>query len=117
MWAALRPDALVPLWQLKQPVVMPACVNVDGRQASVEWQVLQVAVVGICEGPRPCAVVLLWQEAQVPVTCVWSTRAAGCQAAVTWQDSQTSVVAMCVALRPIAVTPLWHPEQPVVTPV
>lgn len=41
------PEAEVPLWQLEQPLVMPVCVKLAGRQASVEWQFPQVALVGM----------------------------------------------------------------------
>ncbi len=84
----------------------------------VEWQVSQLlrgrnVRRAACRWPT----VPLWQAAQVPCTCVWSTRSAGRQAVVAWQDSQVSVVAMCVAFLPVAVVPLWQLEQPLMMPV
>ncbi len=46
MCVVLLPVAVVPLWQVEQPVVMPACENVAGLQAAVVWQLLQFSVVG-----------------------------------------------------------------------
>ena len=76
---------------------------VAGLQVAVLWQASQAVVLGICVGFLPVAVVPLWQLAQVPCTCVWSTRRAGLNAVVVWQDSHSSVVAMCVAFLPVAV--------------
>lgn len=67
---ALLPVALVPLWQPEQPVVMPACEKVDGRQASVAWHEAQFCVVGMWLAGLPVADVPLWQAEQVPCTCV-----------------------------------------------
>jgi hypothetical protein len=63
----------------------------------------------------------LWQETQVPVTCVWSTLVAGFQVVVPWQLSQLLLVAMCVAGLPVTVPvlivtpPLWQETQVPVT--
>jgi hypothetical protein len=70
MCAAFLPVALTLLWQLEHPVVMPACVNVDGRQASVAWQALQFWEVGMWLAGLPVADVPLWHAEQVPCTCV-----------------------------------------------
>ena len=75
---------------------MPAWLKVAGIQASVEWQVPHSAVVGMWFVPLPVALVPLWQRAQVPETCAWSTRVAGFQALVAWQLSQLVSVVMCV---------------------
>ena len=40
-WLAPLPVEMLPSWQLTQLVVMPACVNVAGRQATVVWQLPQ----------------------------------------------------------------------------
>jgi hypothetical protein len=37
-WLAPLPVALVPLWQLAQPLTMPLCVKVVGVHALVTWQ-------------------------------------------------------------------------------
>ena len=58
----------------------------------------------------------LWQEAQVPVTEVWSNWMVVQLAVLLWQLSQAPVVAMWVALLPVAMTPLWQVAQaPVIT--
>ena len=73
-------------------------------------------VVGTCVAVLPVAMVPLWQDVQVPVTCVWSTFVAGRQTVVEWQDSHFTVDVMCVALLPVAEVPLWQVEQPLTMP-
>jgi hypothetical protein len=58
----------------------------------------------------------LWHEAQVPLTCVWSTRVTGLHATNEWHLSHVLLVAMCVALLPVAAVPLWQLMQFVVIP-
>jgi hypothetical protein len=99
----------VPSWQLTQLVVTPAWVKFAGDHPIVVWQAPQSAVVTMCVAPLPGDVV--WQEAHVPVTCVWSVRTAGFQAVIAWHDSQLFVVAMCVAFLPVARTPSWQLTQ------
>jgi hypothetical protein len=118
-WAPL-PVALVPLWQLKQLPVMPLWSKLAGSQAAVVWQFWQLlSVTGWFAGlpvmnPVLIATVPLWQETQVPVTCVWSTLVAGFQVVVPWQFSQVLLVAMCVGVLPVTVPvlmvmlPLWQ---------
>jgi hypothetical protein len=48
----------------------------------------------MCDGPLPVAVVPLWQEEQLPESCVWSTRTTGFHVVVEWQDSQLVVDTM-----------------------
>jgi hypothetical protein len=54
----------------------------------------------------PSAIEPLWQDAQVPDTCVWSTRSTGDQPAGVWQASHTSLVGMWFAVFPVARLPL-----------
>jgi hypothetical protein len=49
---------------------MPVWLNVAGDQASVVWQLLQVAVVGMWFVPLPVATAPSWHDWHVPVTCV-----------------------------------------------
>ena len=92
-------------------------LNVAGVQAFVVWHVSHDWVVGIWFVPLPVAIVPLWQEAQVPLTCVWSTLVAGFHAATAWHDSQRLLLVMCVAFLPVACVPLWQLAQFVVMPV
>ena len=99
-------------------MVMPLWSNEVTDQEVVVWQLAQSAVVATCPAGLPGALVPLWQEAQVPVTCVWSTRVTGVQASVVrWHASQTLLLAMCDAGLPGAVAPLWHEMQFPVMPV
>ena len=75
------------------------------------------AVVGMWFAPLPAALVPLWHELQVPVTCAWSTRVAGFQADTAWQASQVLLVARCDALLPVAFTPSWQLAQLPTMPV
>ena len=61
MWVGFLPVAVVPLWQVEQPSVMPACENVAGCQAVVEWQAVAAAWSGGASAGLPVAVVPLWQ--------------------------------------------------------
>jgi len=65
----------------------------------------------------PAAIVPSWHEAQVPETCVWSTRVAGCHAATAWQDSQLADVVMCVGFLPSARDPSWQLAQLLTMPL
>jgi hypothetical protein len=65
---------------------------------------------------RPVAVVPLWQDAQLPLTWVWSTRTTGRHVVVEWQVSQLAVDWICDALFPVALAPSWQAAHPVVTP-
>ena len=80
--------AMVPLWQLAQPLLTEtlAC-NFAGSQVVPKpllWQVVQLAVVGTCLALLPVAVVPLWQLAQsvLAVKLLWSMRLTGSQAVV-----------------------------------
>jgi hypothetical protein len=54
------PLAVVPLWQLAQPVFIPVWFIIVGLKAAVDlWQVSQAALVGICVVGLPFAAVLL----------------------------------------------------------
>jgi hypothetical protein len=68
MWLVVLPVAEMPLWQLEQPLVMPAWLKVFA-QVVVTWQLSQAAVVAMWVGPLPMARVPLWQDAQLPSTC------------------------------------------------
>ena len=71
MCVAVLPLAVVPLWQLAQPVVMPTWSNaVAGFQAAVLWQLSQVLLAGMWVAILPVAIVPLWQLKQAPMTCV-----------------------------------------------
>jgi hypothetical protein len=50
--------------------VIPVWLNVAGVHALVVWHVSHDWVVGIWFVPLPVAIVPLWHEAQVPLTCV-----------------------------------------------
>jgi hypothetical protein len=65
------PVARTPSWHEEQLAVNPACVKpVAGTQAVVAWQLLHSAVVWMCVGPLPVAVVPLWQFVHEPISCV-----------------------------------------------
>jgi hypothetical protein len=66
--------------------------------------------------PVLIATLPLWQEWQVPLTCVWSTVVAGIHATALWQLSHVLPVARCVGALPVAVVPSWQPLQPLVMP-
>ena len=68
MCVACLPVALVPLWQLAQPLTMPVWVNDDGFHADVAWQEPHSAAVGMCAACLPVAFVPSWHDAQVPMT-------------------------------------------------
>ena len=59
IWLAPLPGAAVPLWQLAQLPVIPACENVAGDQALVRWQSEHWPVVGTWPAGLPGAVVPL----------------------------------------------------------
>ena len=69
----------------------------------------------MCVADLPNATVPLWQLAQVPVTCAWSTSTAGLQLFVEWHLSQRLLLATCVPDLVCAVTPSWQLEQVPVT--
>ena len=56
---ASLPVAVLPLWQVEQPTVMPVCVNDEGIHAFVLWQVLHSCVVTKCLVGFPVAVLPL----------------------------------------------------------
>ncbi len=66
MWLPVLPVAVVPLWQLEQPVVTTTLAwNLAGVQlVKLLWQVPQVAVVLMCVADLPVAFDPLWQLAQ-----------------------------------------------------
>ena len=66
---ALLPGDFTPSWQLEQLATIPSWLNVAGFQASVVWQSLHCAVVGMWFDPLPMAFAPSWHELQVPVTC------------------------------------------------
>ena len=58
------PVAVVPLWQLAQPDVMPVWLNAaPAKLAVLLWQVSQAAVVATWVAGLPVAVAPLWQLA------------------------------------------------------
>ena len=62
--------------------------------------------------PRPVARVPSWQEAQLPMTWVWSTLVGGDQAATLWQASQLLLAWMWDGLFAVAGPPgVWHETQ------
>jgi hypothetical protein len=71
----------------------------------MEWQSLHWAEVVMCVGGLPVAAVPLWQDVQVPVTALWSTRTL-VQLVETWQSSHVLVDAICVGGLPVALVPL-----------
>jgi len=71
----------------------------------VAWQFAQAVPEAMCPVGLPVAVVPLWQEAQLPLTCAWSTRVTGRQLDVEWHASHVVVDWMCVALLPVALAP------------
>jgi hypothetical protein len=80
--------AVVPLWQLAQPVVTETLAwNLAGSQLlpkPVLWQVVQLALVATCLALLPVAVLPLWQLAQsvAAVKLLWSMLLTGNQAIV-----------------------------------
>ena len=96
------PEALAPLWQVKQAAVRPVWLKCAGFQAVVVWQSSQLSGVWRWVGVLPGTLVLLWQEKQVPVTCVWSTLLAGDHAVTVWQDAQLVEVVIWFCDRPVA---------------
>jgi hypothetical protein len=56
MCVALLPVAVVPLWQVLQPLVIPVWLNVAGFHAIVLWQVSHSAVVGTWVAVLPVAI-------------------------------------------------------------
>jgi len=69
---AVLPSAAVPLWQLAQPVEMPAWLKPAPRKLVVEvWQVSQAAVVATWVADLPSAMVPLWQVAQPDEIPAW----------------------------------------------
>jgi hypothetical protein len=111
MCAVDGPLAVVPLWQVRQPLVTPEWSNAAGSHASVEWQSPHCAVVGMWLVGRPGAWTPSWQLLQVPLTWLWSTRTAGFQAVTVWQLSQLVSLAMCVLPLPIARVPSWQEKH------
>ena len=53
----------------------------------------------------------LGHEAQLPGTCVWSTRSAGVNTLVVWQFSQRLLLVMWAPCLPVAVVPSWQLAQ------
>ena len=97
-------------------------------QLTVEWQLPQLVDVLKCEDPSPCTnipscVVLLWHDAQVPLTSVWLTWALlTVQLTVEWQLPQLVDVLKCEDPSPCTNIPscvvlLWHEAQVPLTSV
>ena len=68
----------------------------------------------MCAAGLPCALVPLWQLAQLPVMPVWSKRA-GFQASGEWQLSQELSLGICPAGLAVACVPSWHEKQVPIT--
>jgi hypothetical protein len=65
----------------------------------------------MCVAFLPVAIVLLWQDTQVPLTCVWSTVMTGFQAVLLWQASHKLLVEIWDGFLPVAFVPLWQVKQ------
>ncbi|RPI32549.1 MAG: hypothetical protein EHM52_00125 [Actinomycetota bacterium] len=48
-----------------------------GFHAEAVWQLSQLVSLAMWAAFLPVAIVPLWQEKQLPMVCVWSTRVAG----------------------------------------
>ena len=77
----------------------------------LRWQLSQAALVTMWVAGLPRAVVPLWQEAQLPVTPVWSQRTETNEKVLRWQLSQGAAVSICVAGLARACEPLWQAAQ------
>ena len=67
------PDACTPLWQMMQKPATASGICVwstvlGGFQLITVWQAWHAWLVEGCVGPSPCAMLPLWQLAQVPNT-------------------------------------------------
>jgi hypothetical protein len=67
---AFLPVERTPSWQLTQLDEMPVWSNRAGVHAAVEWQLSHSAVVMMWLVDLPVAVAPLWQDEQLPCTCV-----------------------------------------------
>ena len=79
-----------------------------GFQDLVLWQLMQLAVVGICDPDLPVAEAPLWQLAQLvaEVKPLWSMPVAGNHALVLWQVPQAAWVGMWPDGLPAVMLPL-----------
>jgi hypothetical protein len=84
---------------------------VAGLQRRVVWQLSQEALVVMCPGSLPVALLPLWQVAHWPGTALSWLKLAGVQALVLWQLSQEAEVATWPAFLPLALLPLWQVAQ------
>jgi hypothetical protein len=97
---------VVPLWQVAQPLTIPAWLNVAGFQAAVLWHVSHAAVVATCPTGFVVAKVPLWQVAQPAVIPVWFIFVPANVTVLRWHVSQAKVVGIWVAFLPMAWVPL-----------
>ena len=65
----------------------------------------------MCDFDLPSAFAPLWQEAQLPVTPVWSQRTERNEKVLRWQLSQGAAVSICVEDLARACEPLWQAAQ------
>ena len=79
--------------------------------AAEVWQSSQLLPLVTWVACLPVAMTPLWQELQMPTTCVWSTASAGDHWTLLWQSSHTLVVLMWVGVLPVASMPLWQLTQ------
>lgn len=80
-WPAGFPVAVLPLWQVAQPVETLGWRKSTFDQLAALWHVAQSACTGMCEADLPCAIAPLWQVMHGSVTPRCSNLAA-CQLAV-----------------------------------
>jgi hypothetical protein len=118
----VTPANAAPLWQVAQPLVMPAWFMVVPAKLAVDlWQVSQLVAVGIWlfgfANPLPPTV---WHVAQPVVIPLWFIAAPPLKLAVDlWQVSHAAEVTIWVAGFDLIVAklPPWQVTQPVVMPV
>src|SRR5262245_35817855 len=119
MCLADLPTAVVPLWQVTQPLTMPErFILVSGIVTVLRWRSSLCTYAALLRSGFASAMVLpLWQVAQplVMPVCFITVLANGTVGV--WQVSQAALVGMCLADLPTVVIPLWQVTQPLTMPV
>src|SRR5262245_15237283 len=107
MCLADLPTAVVPLWQVTQPLTTPVWfILVPANDTVLRWQFSQASALRVSVPSFASAMVLpLWQVAQplVMPVCFITVLANG--TAGVWQVSQAALVGMCLADLPRVVIP------------
>jgi hypothetical protein len=111
MWLAVTPSAggNAPLWQVEHWLATGAWVwfQLLGFQLAVVWQLMQLALVGMCVALLPVAELPLWQLEQLvdALNRLWSGLEPAQVLVDLWQLSQLPVTDAWIAVAGLPVAP------------